>query len=155
MKRIIVLSFSLLALSVSAWAQSPTTKKAPGALDGKIYIIEVYEDGKTKKLGGEDDQLKFMTNKLTSTNFKGDWGFPASLYEGTVIDSTSEKHIIVFNCETKPNERGEILIWSGTVTGKDVEGTIDMQSKKGKTVKTFNFTGALKEKKVIKKTTEN
>lgn len=138
--------FTILLFSASlALAQQ---KKPAGALDTKIYIIEIYKDGKEKKWN--DDDLKFMSGKLKSVLF-ADWEFGASPYEATVIDSTSEKKIISFTCETKKNPKGEILIWSGTVTGKEVEGTIEMQNAKGKTVGSYSFTGAEKEKKTVKK----
>ncbi|MCC7302926.1 MAG: hypothetical protein IT233_09800 [Bacteroidia bacterium] len=146
MKSLHLLLLSLLFTGGGMLAQ---TAKKGGPLDGKIYIIEIFLDGKEKKW--HDDDLKFMAgSKLKSVLF-ADWNFSANLYEGTVIDSTSEKKVIVFSCETKKNDKGEIMIWSGTVTGKEIEGTIELQNSSGKTKKSFTFTGSEKEKKQVKK----
>jgi hypothetical protein len=137
----LALSFGFMMLTAQP---KPPVKKPGGPLDGKIYICEIYIDAKEKKWN--DDDLKFATGKFKSVLF-ADWEFSAAPYESTIIDSTSEKHIITFNAETKPNPKGEIMIWSGTVTGKEIEGTVELQSKKGKTMKSYTFTGAEKEKK--------
>ena len=148
MKKITSLFFALLFGGIVLAQVKGAPKKPSGPLDTKIYIIEIFLDGKEKKWN--DDEIKFNGGRFTSPLFK-DWDFAASPYEGTVIDSTSENNIIIFSCETKPNPKKEIMIWSGTVTGKEIEGTIELQSSKGKTMKSYNFTGSLKEKKVPQK----
>ncbi len=148
MKKITSLLFTLLFGGILMAQTKGAPKKPSGPLDTKIYIIEIFLDGKDKKWN--DDDIKFNSGKFKSALF-ADWEFGAALYEGTVIDSTSEKNIIIFSCETKPNPKKEIMIWSGTVTGKEIEGTIELQSSKGKTMKSYNFAGAEKEKKTTQK----
>ena len=136
---IAVISVTAL-VSFSFSLRQPKTKVA---LDGKTYIVELYIDGKEKKYA--DDDLKFNTGKFKSVLFM-DWGFTGAIYNCTPIDTTSEKKIYTFDCETKPNDKGEIMTWGGTVTGEDIEGTAELQTKKGKTVKSYVFNGSLKPK---------
>jgi hypothetical protein len=127
--------------TLSAFAQP---KKKPTAIDGKTYVIEIYKDGKDKKWN--DDDIKFNTGKFKSAVF-ADWGFTSgAAYNLTTIDSTSQKKIYTFDCETKASDKGEIMVWNGTITGDDIEGTCEVQ-KNGKTTKSFTFTGSLKTKK--------
>lgn len=139
-KRIMLAAFAaLICFSFSFIQQKP---KLP--LDGKIFICEVYKDGKEKKYIDED--IKFTNGKFKATTFFSDWGFSSPAYNCTVIDSTSANKIYTFDCETKPSDKNEIMIWSGTVTGDDVEGTAELQKKSGKIVMSFTFTGSLKQK---------
>ena len=140
--------FSLMLFSVAAFAQP---KKKPTAIDGKAYVIEIYKDGKDKKWN--DDDIKFNMGKFKSSVF-GDWGFTsATPYNLTTIDSTSEKHIYTFDLETKPSDKNEIMVWNGTITGEEIEGTYEV-IKGDKTTKSFTFTGTLKQKKVPGGTTK-
>jgi hypothetical protein len=132
------LAFMLATLAIAQ------PKKKPTALDGKTYVIEIFKDGKDKKWN--DDDIKFNQGKFKSAVF-GDWGFTsAAPYNLTTIDSTSEKKIYSFDCETKPTDKNEIMVWNGTITGDDIEGTCEVQ-KNGKTTKSFTFSGSLKQKK--------
>ena len=132
------------AFLFTTFAYGQVKKKGPTAIDGKVFVIELYKEGKDKKWN--DDDIKFNQGKFKSSVF-GDWGFTgATPYNLTTIDSTSEKHIYTFDCETKPTDKNEIMIWSGTITGEDIEGTCEVQ-KSGKTTKSFTFTGAMKQKK--------
>jgi hypothetical protein len=144
LRSVVLICLSVFCFGLTGISQTRAPLKKGGPLDGKIYIIEIFIDGKEKKWN--DDDLKFTGGKLKSVLFQ-DWEFGAAPYEGIVIDSVSEKKIYTFNCETKPNPKGEIMIWSGTVTGNEVEGTIEIQSKKGKTTKSYVFNGAEKEKR--------
>ncbi|MEW6468553.1 MAG: hypothetical protein AB1458_06495 [Bacteroidota bacterium] len=145
-KRSITTALAGFAVLCFAFTSYQTKPKLP--LDTKTYVVEVLQDGKSKPIC-PDDELKFNTGKFKSVLFM-DWGFSNSPYNCTVIDSTSEKKIYTFDCETKPNDKGEIMIWSGTVTGEDIEGTAELQ-RKGKTVKTYTFSGTLKAKPGSKK----
>ncbi|HEY6162429.1 MAG TPA: hypothetical protein VI112_14465 [Bacteroidia bacterium] len=139
-KRIASLAVLLLC-SAFVFAQ---VKKKGLPLDGKMYTIELYKEGKDKKWN--DDEIKFNMGKFKSNVF-GDWGFTSTTpYNCTTIDSTSEKKIYTFDCETKPTDKKETMVWNGTVTGDDIEGTCEVQ-KNGKTTKSFTFTGTLKQKK--------
>lgn len=135
--------FGLLMLaSAVTFAQAPKKKLQ---LDGKTYVIQINKDGKDKKWS--DDEIKFNMGKFKSGLF-GDWGFTsATPYNCSTIDSTSANKIYVFDCTTKPSDKKEIMVWNGTVTGDDIEGTCEVQ-KNEKTLKSFTFTGTLKQKKV-------
>ena len=129
-----------LALIVFGFTLVQPKPKVP--LDGRTYIVELYQDGKEKKY--EDDDLKFTNGKFKSVLFM-DWGFANAVYNCTAIDTTSVNKIYTFDCETKPNDKNQIMIWSGTINGDDIEGTAELQ-KNGKTSKSFTFEGALKQK---------
>ena len=144
LKKIIIplLIIAPLVLSgVEAFAQSP--KKMP--LDGQKYTAEITEDGKKKPLDPHD--LTFTTGKFKSNIF-ADWGFAKAMkYEITGIDSTTTQGVKVYSwIADLTNEQEEKLSWSGTTTGDEIEGTIELVNKKGATKKTFAFTGKLKKK---------
>ncbi len=131
------------ALTLNAQAQKKGT-----AVDGNTYLVEILEDGKKKPLTTEEapDDLKFTGGKFKSVLFT-DWGFSGAVYNLTAIDTTSENKIYTFDVETKPNNKGETMTWSGTITGESIEGTAELL-RNGKTKKTYTFSGTLKKKKM-------
>ncbi len=143
LKRTTIVLMMMLAYVVS-FAQP--VKKKPLALDGKVFTIEIYREGKDKKWAGDD--LKFMMgSKLKPCGIFGDWGFTSACpYSCTTVDSISENKVYQFDCESKPNDKGQTLVWNGTVTGDDVEGTVE-RLRKGKVVDSFTFSGSIKQKK--------
>ena len=136
--------FSLLMLVVPlvSFAQAP--KKLP--LDGQKFIAEIQEEGKKKPW--DPDDLVFVAGKFKAPIFADDgWGFTkAGKYEITK-DSTTTDGIKIYSWVVDlVNEQDEKLAWSGTVAGEDITGTIELVNKKGKTQKTYSFTGKMKKK---------
>ena len=132
-----------LAVSNSAYAQK---KPAPDKLlAGKIYTIELAEQG--KKAGDpEPDELTFKSDKFTSKVMKLDEKFLPSAYTAELDTTDAANKIITFETESK-NAGEELLKWTGTITGEDIEGTAVWTNKKGKLKKEYTFTGTLKGKK--------
>ena len=133
------LNFSLFGFV--SFAQAP--KKMP--LDGQKFTTEIQEDGKKKPL--DPDDLSFASGKFKSPLFM-DWGFAKpGKYEIMGIDSTTTPNTKIYSWGVDlVNEQEEKLSWSGTVSGEDIEGTIELINKKGATKKTFTFSGKLKKK---------
>lgn len=135
--------FFLFVLLVTPFTLFSQIKKL--ALDGQKFTVEIIEDGKKKPL--DPDDLSFNAGKFKSVLF-GDWGFiKAAQYQITAVDSTTKQGVKIYSwIADMTNEQEEKLAWSGTVSGEDIEGTIEMVNKKGQTKKTFSFTGKLKKK---------
>lgn len=133
----------LLTVSTSAYAQK---KPAPDKLlAGKIYTIELAAQG--KKAGDpEPDEISFKSDKFTSKMMKTDEKFAPSAYTAELDTTDAANKIITFETESK-NPGEELLKWTGTITGEDIEGTATWTNKKGKTKKEYTFTGTLKGKK--------
>jgi hypothetical protein len=136
-------NFFLFFLTMAPFFVFSQIKKL--ALDGQKFTVEILEDGKKKPL--DPDDLSFNTGKFKSILF-GDWGFvKATKYEITGIDSTTTQGVKIYSwIADMTNDQDEKLAWSGTVSGDEIEGTIELVSKKGQTKKTFTFTGKLKKK---------
>ena len=136
-----LLSLLLLIPAASLLAQAP--KKLP--LDGKKFTAEIMEEGKKKPL--DPDDLSFNMGKFKSALFV-DWGYnKGGKYEVTKIDSTTTEGVKIYSWVVDlTNEGDEKLAWSGTVSGEDIEGTIELINKKGQTKKNYNFSGKMKKK---------
>lgn len=133
----IICAFALLFTTTdSILAQK---KEKDKELDKKVLLIELNEEGKKK---ATPDELSFSNNKMKS-KFFAEKGFAAEAYTVTV-DSTAEERTVTFE-STQKNDADEELVWTGTVTEKEVEGTAVL-SKKGKIKKEYSFTGSVKQK---------
>ena len=137
----IVLCF--FTLSNNAYAQK---KPAPDKLlGGKIYAIELSAQG--KKAGDpEADEITFKADKFTSKIMKTNEKFVPSAYTVELDTTDAANKIITFETESK-NPGEELLKWTGTVSGDEIEGTATWTNKKGKVKKEYTFTGELKGKK--------
>lgn len=136
----------ILSNSVYAQKKEAAEKKVPDKLlAGKVFTIELTAQGGKKAADPEKDELSFKSDKFTSNLMKTNEQFMASPYTAT-IDTTADNKVISFDVESK-NSGDEILKWSGTITGEDIEGTAVWTSKKGKIKKEYKFTGTLKGKK--------
>ena len=117
-----------------------------GPLDKKTYACEVTQDGKKKAEPVKDD-LKFATGKF-SCKMLTEEGYKASPYEAEA-DSTVTPPTYTFRCEAA-GEKDESFTWEGAIDGEgNISGTATI-TKKGKTKKSFSYTGVLKGKKVAK-----
>jgi hypothetical protein len=120
-----------------------SAQQTKGPLDGKIFVVELYKEGKSKKWS--DDDLSFRFGKFKSSLFT-DWTFKSSSYSVTYVDSTSSTtKAYTWAAETK-NDDGERMMWSGTIKGEDIEGTVEHLNKKGDTKNSYTFNGSLKKK---------
>jgi hypothetical protein len=139
MKKII---FTLLGLMlVVGFSFGQAKKPHKGKLDRKTYEIEVLPDGKKK---ATIDELKFVSGSLDSKMMTDD-GFKAAPYDASV-DSSATPPEISFSCTASDDKEGTYE-WTGKVTGDDIEGSGKLTTKKGKTKKSFTFSGTLKGKK--------
>ncbi len=133
----------ILSLTTNAYAQ----KKAPDKILGnKIYTIELTAQGGKKAAEPEADEISFKTDKLASKIMKTDFEFEPAPYTVTVDSSAADGPAISFEAEAK-NSNDEVLKWTGTVKGIDIEGTAVWTTKKGKVKKEYAFTGIQKGKK--------
>lgn len=145
----------VVTLSNSVYAQKkdvPEKKAAPEKkvpdklLAGKVFTIDLTAQGGKKAADPEKDELSFKSDKFTSNLMKTNEQFMATPYTAAIDSSNAESKVITFEAESK-NSGDEILKWSGTITGEDIEGTAVWTSKKGKIKKEYKFTGTLKGKK--------
>ena len=140
MKKTIVTLLSLLLFINFGYSQS---KKKSGKLDRKTYTCDVTPDGK-KKATPVSDELKFTGGTFQCKTLI-DEGFKASEYDVTV-DSSASPPSVTFTCNAK-DDKDNVYIWTGTVSGDNIEGTGTLVTKKGKTKKSCTFSGMLKGKK--------
>ncbi len=137
------ITLCFFTFSNSAYAQ----KKPPPdkLLANKIYTIELAAQG--KKAGDpEADEITFKSDKFTSKLMKTNEKFAPAAYTAELDTSDAANKVITFECESK-NPDTELLKWTGTITGEDIEGTAVWTNKKGKTKKEYTFSGTLKGKK--------
>ena len=124
------------------WLQCFRSKeKKDKELDGKIFNIELIEEGKKKAIS---DEISFKSDKFKSKTMDEKNDFGATSYLVKVDTSASDK-IMSFEAESK-NKTDEVLNWKGTITNEDIEGKI-IWTKKGKVKKEYSFSGSLKEGK--------
>jgi len=137
----LTLCFFIFSNSIYGQKKPPPDK----LLVGKIYTIELAAQG--KKAGDPaPDEISFKSDKFTSKLMKTDEKFAPSVYIAEA-DSTGESgKTISFESESK-NPDAELLKWTGTITGDDIEGTVIWTSKKGKIKKEYTYAGTLKGKK--------
>lgn len=132
--------FHLSLLSGNLYAQK---KEKDKELDGKIFTIQLTEEG--KKAGKEvEDEVSFKSNKFKSKVMFEKNKFGPGEYTVTVDSSNAESRVVTFEAESKIGS-DELLTWEGTITGEEIEGTA-VWTKKGKTKKEYSFTGTLKQK---------
>ena len=140
MKKGIVLLIGLILMIGFANAQS---KKGKGRkLDKKTYVCDFLQSG------GKDafqDELKFVNGQFLCGIMQDD-GFRATEYEATIDSAGGDAPTITFTCSAK-NDKGDEYLWTGKVTGDDMTGTGCLVNKKGKTKKSYTFSGTLKLKK--------
>lgn len=141
MKKVIQFCIALALVSGTAAAQKKE-KVPPGPLDKKTYTCDVTEDGKKKPETVKDD-LKFASGKFSCKMLMSE-GFQATPYEA-VFDSSASPITCTFTAEAT-GEKELVFKWEGTITEDGVEGTAVL-SKKGKTKKSYTFTGTQKGKK--------
>ena len=84
---------------------------APGALDGKVFVIETGEMG--KKADGKDT-LTFQNGKFHSLGCD-QYGFGLGMYTASAQGDT-----IAFAAETASAKKGKIR-WEGTVRGDRID----------------------------------
>ena len=94
-----------LALSPLALAQS---------LDGKAFVADAGVKGKEADEKG--DVITFASGKFHSS-LCDQWGFGKGDYKAAATGDA-----VSFETETK-SEKGERLVWKGTVRGNEIEGT--------------------------------
>ena len=138
-KNLILLLVS--ALPFTLLAQTPQK----GPFDGKIFEATVTKDGKKKPM--DPDELKFAAGKYKSKNFSEEYKFKNAPYTVTSIDSTSTAGVKIYSwkCESA-NDLKDVATWEGTISGEDIDGTVDLVDVKGKKIFSCTFTGKLKGK---------
>lgn len=111
----------------------PASTTAPTTLDGKTFIGESKEPGKS---GAEKDEITFASGRLHSKGCDV-YGFGDAPYS-----STSDANGIHFNAVTTSEKEGSIA-WSGTVSGDAITGKM-VWTKQGQSPITYDVTGTLK-----------
>lgn len=134
------LTIAFFAVSANVFAQKKIKDKV---LTLKTFTVEMTETTAKKAGKTESDEISFKSEKLNSKFMTMQNHFPSAMYTVSV-DSSSAPAIITFTSDGK-NPDGEEIKWEGTVTDKDIEGTVVI-SKKGKTKKEYSFTGVMKDK---------
>ncbi len=135
-----ILSVAAVACSILLFAQGPLK----GPLDKNIYLAEVFKEGKKKPL--DPDELKFLTGKFKSKIF-AQWGFTKAMpYKIVSSDSTNAEAIVYVWIAETVNDIKEVMKWSGTITGDDIEGTADLFNKEEELKWSYTFSGKLKGK---------
>lgn len=138
-KFLLILLVSALPLIV--FAQAP----AKGPLDGKTFEGLVTKDGKKKPM--DPDELKFAAGKYKSKNFSELYKFKNAPYIITGIDSTTTPGVKIYTWSSEAtNDIKDVATWQGTINGEDIEGTVELVTKKGDAIFSCTFTGKLKKK---------
>lgn len=139
------ISVFLFIAPLALFAQAP--KKLP--LDGQVYTVEVLQEGKKKPI--DPYELKFTAGKFKSMHFDH-WGFGKSApYVIVSVDSTASGTKIYSWTAEVINDIKEKMMWAGTISGEEIEGTSSLIDKKGPTKYNYSFTGTLKKKPGKKK----
>lgn len=137
-KHLIILLSSVLPFV--SLAQAPQK----GPLDGKTFIIEIFKEGKRKPM--DPDEFKFAAAKFKSKSFV-DWGFTKpGPYKITSIDSSNATTKIYSWTAETINDIKEVITWTGTINGEDLEGSSVLVNAKGETKWSYTYTGKLKKK---------
>jgi len=84
---------------------------APGALDGKVFVVQTGEMGKKAE---EKDTLSFRNGKFHSAGCDK-YGFGDAAYR-----TSSEGDAVTFTAETVSATKGKIR-WEGTVRGDQID----------------------------------
>ena len=143
MKTFATILASILCFTMhSTFAQK---KKESKPMDGKTFAVSLTEEAKAKPTKPMAEVLQFKSEKLEAELMNDKYGFKKGTYTATIDSSNAEEPVITFDAEMK-NDAGDQLIWHGTLTGEDIEGSA-IWSKKGKTKKTYAFNGSMKKKK--------
>ena len=138
-----IISLLFIAAPLIMLAQAPPPKLP---LDGKKFTAEITEDGKKKPL--DPDDISFASGKFKSVLFADEgWDFSKAAKYQITKDSTTAEGIKIYSWVADlVNANDEKLAWSGSIKEDDIEGTIELVNRKGKTQKTYAFTGKLKKK---------
>src|SRR5262245_23164484 len=120
-----------LALGVAAFAgEHPEHPKATaGALDKKVFAGELKEASSDK---ADKDELRFENGTFVSSASKR-YGFAAAPY------TTSEKDGVVSFTASPTNDKGETMLWTGTIKGGVLEATAVRKTSAGETI--YRYTG--------------
>jgi hypothetical protein len=84
-------------------------------LDGKTFVIDFGRKGKAAD--EKSDLLSFRGGRFHSS-ICDKWGYASASYRAAAQGET-----VTFSAETRSDEDGR-LVWSGTVSGAAIEGTI-------------------------------
>ena len=98
--------------------------------------------GEKTRLKWKKDEISFNAGRLNSKVMSAKEGFPSAKCTLTVDSSAADA--IHFQGKHQ-NAGASEIIWDGTVTGDDIEGTAEWTNLQGSF--TFTFTGTLKGKK--------
>ena len=135
-----LLIFLAAALPFTLLAQVP--KKGP--LDGQTYTVDITKDGKKKPM--DPDDFKFAAAKFKCKSFEN-YGFKsAGPYKIASIDSSNASAKVYSWTATMTNDIKDVINWTGTINGEDIEGTSELVTSKGETKFTYTFSGKLKAK---------
>ena len=124
------IGLALSAALLIAWAVPAT---AAGPLDGKTFVGQMMEKGKTK---GNKDTFVFKDGKFRSTACDT-YGFTETAYTATSKDGAT-----TFEADAQSPKEGTMR-WKGTVKDGTVQGTV-VWMKKGQADKNYTFRGTAK-----------
>lgn len=141
-----IFSFIIAALLFVAGQSFAQKNKSEKPLDGFNYEAKLTVEAQAKPTKPMEDELSFKNNKLKSKALAEKYNFKAGEFTATVDSSNAEEVVITFDAIMKGETADDILTWHGTVNGEDIEGSA-IWTKKGKTKKSFAFTGLQKKKK--------
>jgi len=100
-----------IVLCVGLFSVSLDVSAGQGPLDGKIFVVETGEKGKS---GGDKDTLTFKDGNFRSAGCD-QYGFGDGAYTSTVNGDA-----IQFEAVTTSPTKGK-MTWKGTVTGDKIE----------------------------------
>ena len=140
--RKIIFFFSSAAIFCFAFTASGQARKK-NPLNGKTFVIELTPvDDERKGWQWKKDEISFFGGRLSSDVMTKKEEFPGAKF--TFTSDSAAANVSTFHAEHKNMGDSEI-IWNGTLSGDDIEGTAEWTNLQG----TFNysFTGMLKGKK--------
>ena len=138
-----IFAFIISALICFSFFASGQVKEKKNELNGKTFSIKLnLTEGKRKGWQWSTDEISFHSGKLQSKVMSTKEKFPLADCAITVESSSPEKTFSF--AVTVNNPGGSEIIWKGTVTGNNIEGTAVWTNMKG--TQSYSFSGKMKGK---------
>ena len=128
------LSYAVLESQAGTASKTKGHKPPSGKLDGKIYIVQLLEPGKSPI----SDSLIFRWGTFRSTAYMA-YGFGKGNYKTLWFDNST-----TFSSKTASDSEGTML-WKGSVQNNQIQGTVVWAKKNQEKPLELTFSGSLAE----------
>ncbi len=135
MRTTILICIAAVFISLNSFAQNGNS-----IVLNRTYKGRVVEDYNTPDSGSWKDKIIFKNNKIYFKVFSKNWGFP---YAPCTISVDSNSNVITFTSEVVQNGYGDRRILNGTITGKTIEGFVQID-RYDHVKRPYSFSGKIK-----------